>query len=137
MTNYQHKKGNKVIKYAMLCAIEDIMKRNATAKFTWLDEGFAYEKDMLHFTSGGHKCVLLGVGCPLVDDGVLPLVVRTDWEGEKGVRVDVNLNVKDIHIATLEKIACEVYNTLWNSEEDDEWDIYRDELVSNFLDTYR
>lgn len=135
MTQYQHRKGNRIIKNAYLFAIRHIMTRNATARFVWVDEGFSSVKDMLHFTSKGHKCILKGVGSPDLIAGTLPLTVYTEFEGEMR-NVDVTLNISDIHIKTLEKIACEVYDTLWDPEQDDDWDIYAGKLIADFLDTY-
>lgn len=136
MTKYMHKKGNRVVKCAYLSIIADIMKSNATAKFCWMDEGFDKVSDMLHFTSKGHKCILLGVGCPDVNAGTIPLTVLTDWEGEKNVRIDVVLGLELLHINTVKKIACEVYNTLWNPEKDDEWEDVERDTVGYFIDTY-
>ena len=140
MTNYQHKKGNRIVKFALLTIIQDIMKTRAVAKFVWLDEGFENDSDRVHFTSGGHKCILAGVGCPeVLDDtltGNLPVIVETEWEGKPNQRVDVTLNISDIHINSLEKIACEVYNSLWLPESDEDWEIVRQETVAQYLDTY-
>lgn len=136
MTKYYHKKGNRIVKYALLNLIADIMKSNATASFTWLDEGYENDNQRIHFSSDGHKCMLVGVGCPDVEKGIIPLKVRTEWEGEKGVLVDVNLEMQFLHIKTLEKIACEVYDTLRDPEKDDEYDIVKGDYIETFLDTY-
>ena len=136
MTNYYHKKGNRIVKYALLTLIADIMKSNATASFTWLDEGYENDNQRIHFSSDGHKCMLEGVGCPNLEKGVIPLKVRTEWDGEPDALVDVSLEMQFLHINTLEKIACEVYNTLWDPEKDDDYDMVRDDYVSGFLDTY-
>lgn len=135
MTNYMHKKGNRIVKFAYLNIIADIMKTNATAKFCWLDEGYESNSQRIHFTSRGHRCMLVGVGCPDLDNATLPLTVHTLWKGSPQ-KVDVTLNISQIHIDTLEKIACEVYNTLWNPEVDEDWEVAKDETVSHFLDTY-
>ena len=134
MTNYYHKKGNRIVKYALLELIADIMKAGAVASFTWLDEGYENDNQRIHFTSDGHKCMLVGVGCPDVVNGIIPLKVRTEWEGEKDVLVDVNLEMQFLHINTLEKIACEVYDTL-RLEDEDEYENVRREYVANWLDT--
>ena len=136
MTKYYHKKGNRIVKYALLNLIADIMKSNATASFTWLDEGYENDNQRIHFSSDRHKCMLVGVGCPNVEKGIIPLKVKTEWEGEKDVLVDVNLEMQFLHIKTLEKIACEVYNTLWDPEKDDEYDIVKGDYIETFLDTY-
>lgn len=135
MTKYYEKKGNRVVKTALLSIIQDIMFKNATANFCWLDEGYESDEDMIRFTSGGHKCLLLGVGCPDETLSTLPLTVMTDWEGEPNQTVDVTLNLSEIRINTLERIACEVYNTLWDPEEDEEWDFIREDVVAAWLDT--
>lgn len=135
MTQYQRKQGNRIVKYALLTLITDIMTQTKT-QFVWLDEGYENDNQRIHFSSGGHKCMLEGVGRPNPELGVIDLTVRTDFEGEKDQRVDVPLFLSDIHINTVEKIACEVYNAIWNPEKDDDYDIVRDEYVSGFLDTY-
>ena len=136
MNSYRHKKGNRITKMAFLAIISDIMKTRAVAHFVWLDEGFDSDADRVHFTSGGHKCILAGVGCPNLEDATIPLTVETEWEGKPNQRVDVTLNISDIHINSLEKIACEVYNTLWLPEFDEDWEIVRQETVAQYLDTY-
>ena len=136
MTEYRRKKGNFIVKCALLSIIQDIMISSGVAKFVWLDEGFENDNQRIHFSSAGHKCMLVGVGAPMMSDTVLPLKVVTDWEGQPDQNVDVNLNISDIHIKTLEKIACEVYNTLRDPEVDDEWCLHRKEVVAGFLDTY-
>ena len=136
MTKYMHKKGNRITKVAFLAIISDIMKTRAVAHFVWLDEGFDSDSDRVHFTSGGHKCILAGVGCPNLEDATIPLTVETEWEGKPNQRVDVTLNISDIHINSLEKIANEVYDALWLPEEDDDWETVREETVAHYLDTY-
>lgn len=135
MTNYYHKKGNRVYKWALLQLIQDTMWEKAVA-FVHTDEGYDREEDMIHFSSHGHKCILLGVGCPNPELGVIDLTVLTDFEGEKDQRVDVPLFLGDIHIKTLEKIANEVYDLLWDPEQDPDWEDIKKDYVSNFLDTY-
>lgn len=135
MTQYQRKQGNRIVKFALLTLITDIMTQTKT-QFVWLDEGYENDNQRIHFSSSGHKCMLEGVGRPNPELGVIDLTVRTDFEGEKDQRVDVPLFLSDIHINTVEKIACEVYNALWNPEKDDEYDMVRDYYVSGYLDTY-
>lgn len=122
--------GNRVYKSALLHLIQDTMWEKAVA-FVHTDEGYSYESDMIHFSSDGHKCILLGVGCPDVEKGTIPLQVLTD-----GNRMDVNLEMQFLHIKTLEKIANEVYDLLWDPEQDDDWEIVKSDYVSNFMDTY-
>lgn len=135
MTQYQRKKGNRIVKFALLTLIADIMTQTKT-QFVWLDEGYENDNQRIHFSSGGHKCMLEGVGRPNPELGVIDLTVRTDFEGEKDQRVDVPLFLSDIHINTVEKIACEVYDMLRDPEKDDEYDMVRDYYVSGYLDTY-
>ena len=135
MTNYYHKKGNRVYKWALLQLIADTMWDKAVS-FVHTDEGYSYESDMIHFSSDGHKCVLLGVGCPKPSEGIIPLKVRTEWEGEKDVAVDVNLEMQFLHIKTLERIAEEVYSLLSDPEDDPEWEEVKSDYTCHFLDTY-
>ena len=135
MNEYRRKQLNRIFKYAMLNLIEDTMKSKAVA-FVHTDEGYDKVSDMIHFSSDGHKCVLLGVGCPNHYDATIPLKVSTEWEGEKNVSVDVNLELEFIHINTIEKIACEVYNLLWNPEEDDEWEKVRQWYFESYMQEF-
>lgn len=132
MTNYYHKKGNRVYKWALLQLIQDIMFEKAVS-FVHTDEGYAYESDMIHFSSDGHKCILLGVGCPvdIEEKFTLPLRVLTDGES-----YDVDLEMRFLHINTLEKIANEVYDLLWDPEEDPCWDYMKEFYVSRYLDAH-
>ena len=130
MTRYYRKKGNRVYKSALLQLIQDTMWEKAVA-FVHTDEGYSYESDMIHFSSDGHKCILLGVGCPNVEKGTIPLKVFTD-----GDTVDVEVEMQFLHINTLEKIANEVYDLLWNPEEDEDWEDVKSGYTSYFLDTY-
>lgn len=138
MTNYQHKEGNRIVKCALLNLIADIMKSNATASFTWLDEGHENDNQRIHFFSDGIRCILDGVGCPVtLGNGLLDGIIRLKYTMLHNKKTYESLfSLSDIRINTLEKIACEVYNTLRNPEKDDEYDIVRDEYVSGFLDTY-
>lgn len=137
MTKYYHKKGNRIVKYALLNLIADIMKSNATASFTWLDEGYENDNQRIHFTYGGIRCILDGVGCPVtLDDGLPDGTIKLKYTMLHNEKTYESLfSLSDIHINTLEKIACEVYDTL-RREDDDEYDQVRNDYVSNFLDTY-
>ena len=135
MTRHQHKLGNRIVKMALLDIIADIIRNNAKTQFVWLDKGYENDNQRIRFSSDRHKCMLEGVGCPDIEKGIIPLKVRTEWKGEKNVSVDVNLEMQFLHIKTLEKIACEVYNTLRAPEKDDEYDFVRQEYVANWLDT--
>ena len=133
MTNYYHKKGNRIVKYAFLDIIENIMKSNAVASFTWLNEGYENDNQRIQFKLNGCKYRLEGVGCPNTELGIIKLkVTRID---DKKV-FDWTFDIGGIRIKTLEKIACEVYNTLWNPEEDEEWDDIRNNTIEYYLDTF-
>ena len=135
MTNYYHKKGNRIYKQALLQLIQDTMWDKAVS-FVHTDEGYCYDSDMIHFSTCGRKCVLLGVGCPDVERGVIPLTVLTEWMDKPNQRVDVDLNMSDLHIKTLERIANEVYDLLWNPEDDPDWEEVLEDYVADFFDTY-
>ena len=137
MTSNENYKQNRIIKRAYLSIISDIMKQNATAKFCWFDEGYESKSQLIHFTNSRHKCMLIGVSCPNIEKGNIKLTVVTEWEGKPNQRVDVVLNIDNIHINTMRKIAYEVYDTLWNPEEDEDWVIVEKETIANFIDTYR
>lgn len=133
MSGYYRRKANTIIKFALLVAIEDIMKRNAVASFTWLPEGFDKDNQPVRFKFGGSQCTLDGVGCPNLEHGILPLKFTSKSSGKT---YDCNLKASSIHINTLEKIAKEVYDTLCDPDVDEEWEVYRKQLVSDYLDTH-
>ena len=130
MTQYQNRKGNRIIKHAYLSIIENMMVINGS-NFVWLNEGFENDSQRIHFTSEGHRCILEGIARPNPSTGDITLKVVS----ERG-RYTVDLNASSIHIRTLEKFAEAVYNALWNPEKNEEWDIYRDKIISGYLDTF-
>jgi len=134
MTEYYHKKGNRIIKYAFLTAIKTLLEKNNLIGLEFEDNAFDKESDRVKFTSAGHKCRLFSIGMPDTDNALLPMIVRTDWEGEKDVEVSVTLHLSDIHIKTIENICYEVYDWL-RREDDDDWHEFRKELVAGWLDT--
>ena len=140
MTKHYHKKGNRIIKYAYLLIISEIIESNNKGKPCWLDEGYENEAQRIHFTSEGHRCILAGVKCPPKEDGnltgYLPLIVETKWENNDNQKVEVTLPISKIHIATLRKITCEVYDNLRDPEKDPDWLTIEMETVANFLDTH-
>lgn len=134
MTEYYHKKGNRIVKYAFLCAILNILEAHKLNRIEFEDNAFDQESDRLTFTSEGHKCRLVAIGKPDMEYCDLPLTVRTMWEGEYQ-DVDVTLNLSKIHIKTVENMCCEVYDWL-RDENDDDWHDFRKQLVAGYLDTY-
>ena len=134
MTEYFHKKGNRIVKYAFFCAIKMLMDDHNLKRLEFEDNSFDKESDRLTFTSGGHKCRLFAIGLPNEDTYSIPLTVRTMWEGEYQ-DVDVTLNLSDIHIKTVEKMCYEVYDWL-RGFDDIDWYDFRKETVAGFLDTY-
>lgn len=123
-------KGNNIIKWAYVEAIADLLdKHNLTTLY--MDEGFAYDEDMIHFKYEGRRCKLLGVKKPQIDiDGyTMPLLVEWDkkeWELPVG---------SHLHIDTLRRITNEVYDWLRDGNDDD-WDEFEKNLIANNLDTY-
>lgn len=135
MTNYYTKKGNRIIKYAYLSFIRDFMISHAVA-VVHMDEGYENDAQRIRFSTCGRKCLLDGINCPNTERGILPMTVTTEWMDKPNQRVDIDLNIGDIHIKTLERIAEEVHSLLWIPEKDGEWDVYKQGYISDYLDTY-
>ena len=134
MTEYMTKKGNRVIKFAFLYSICDVLKNNGIRFLIFEDHAFDKESDRVKFTYDKRKCILVGVGTPDLENATILLRVRTEWEGEPNTEVDVTVALENLHINTVERIAYEVYDWL-RKEDDEDWDVYRDNLVASWLDS--
>lgn len=123
-------KGNNIIKMAYARAISDILNKHHLTTL-YMDEGFVYDEDMIHFKYEGKRCKLIGVKRPKIDSEgyTLPLIVewnKTRWELPVG---------SHLHIDTLRRITNEVYDWLRDGNDDD-WDEFEKNLIANNLDTY-
>ena len=121
MTKYRRKQINRIYKIAMLNLIKNTMKSKSVV-FVPTDEGYDKKSDMIHFSSKGHKCILYGVYNVKPESAIIELKVKTK-NFDKPVIFPLSLS--DIHINTIERIACEVYNLLWNPEVDEDWEDVR------------
>ena len=137
MTNYYHKKGNRITKFALLNLIADIMHEKAVA-VVHTDEGYENENQRIHFKVDGIRYVLDGVQCPDVEKGTITLNITSSLTGafDKPLCYEAVFSLSDIHINTLEKIANEVYDLLWVPELNDDYDMVREVYINEFLDTY-
>lgn len=137
MTQYYHKKGNRITKFALLNLIADIMHEKAVA-VVHTDEGYENEKQRIHFKVDGIRYVLDGVQCPDVEKGTITLNITSSLTGafDKPLCYEAVFSLGEIRISTLEKIANEVYDLLWIPELNDDYDMVREDYINGFLDTY-
>lgn len=135
MNKKQELKGNRIVKMALLNLIGDAMKKHDVYA-VWMDEGYESNEDMIHFTFEGHKCTLVGIRNVNQKYSTIDLEIISDYEGEKNQRLILPVHITLLNVNTVEKIAEEAYNLLWNPEEDDEYEDVRKNYVANWLDTY-
>lgn len=140
MTKRQHLKGNFIIRCAYAFTIYEMLLKHHLKVLEF--DSYENDSQYIRFSSEGHKCKLLGVvnpGFSTIEEwrtnGNITLLVETDFQGEKRAVVEVTLDVRKIHINTMQKICYEVYDWLRNTDDED-WDIFEKELIANWLDTY-
>ena len=139
--------GNSIAKHAYLDLIIDSIKKQGDNYYVVYLQGHSYESDMAHFTYGGKRCVLYGVGIDedSIETGDFYILVKTkNGKPEDSIRNtkagqvlwEVPVNVKDFRFKTLDRIAYEVYDYC-KREDDDEYEDARKEYIANGMDDYR
>lgn len=123
-------KGNIIIKMAYAEAISDLLDKHGLTTL-YMDEGFDYDKDMIHFKYEGRRCKLLGVKKPKIDNEGYTIPLLVEYKGEEW-ELPVGSH---LHIDTLRRITNEVYDWL-RDENDEDWDVFEKNLITNNLDTY-
>jgi hypothetical protein len=110
-----------------------ILKRNV--KRLYFDRRtYAYEKDMVHFTWGGERCVLYAIEKPDFEKGVIPMLVKAKNRRKNPELWGVEIPIDELQCKTLERIAYETYD--WCKEaEDEDFDDVKKEKVADWLDT--
>ena len=125
--------GNAIAKYAYLELIDDSLKRLSVNRLEMV--GYAYDSDRVHFTYGGKKCLLYGIGNINTETGDFTLQVIARNDGVRDIW-ELPVNVKDFRFKTLDRIAYEVYD-FCKDEDDDDYEDARKEYIAGEMDRYR
>jgi hypothetical protein len=96
-------------------------------------DGYENEKDMVHFTNDGHKCILVGVSDVDMVEGLIHFILRTKLDGNLD-DYEVILPVESFRLNTLKRIAYEIYDYVGFGEDKDFEECYK-ETVANWFDT--
>lgn len=125
--------GNSIARFAYLELIDDTLKLLSVNRLEM--DGYAYDSDRVHFTYGGKKCLLYGIGNINTETGDFNIQVIATNDGVRDVW-ELPVNVKDFRFKTLDRIAYEVYD-FCKGEEDDEYEDVRKEYIACGMDNYR
>lgn len=125
--------GNSIARFAYLELIDDTLKLLSVNRMEMT--GYAYDSDRVHFTYGGKKCLLCGIGNINTETGNFTVQVIATNNGVRGIW-ELPVNVKDFRFKTLDRIAYEVYDIC----KDADWDDYeeaRKDYIAGGMDRYR
>ena len=125
--------GNSIARFAYLELIDDTLKLLSVNRLEM--GGYAYDSDRVHFTYGGKKCLLYGIGNINTETGDFNIQVIATNDGVRDVW-ELPVNVKDFRLKTLDRIAYEVYD-FCKGEEDDEYEDVIKEYIAGGMDNYR
>lgn len=125
--------GNSIAKYAYLELIDDSLKLLSVNRMGM--EGYAYDSDRVHFTYGGKKCLLYGIGNINTETGDFTVQVIATNDGVRDIW-ELPVNVKDFRFKTLDRIAYEVYDYCKDAEDPDYEEAIKDYIAGN-MDNYR
>lgn len=125
--------GNSIARFAYLELIDDTLKLLSVNHMSLT--GYAYDSDRVHFTYGGKKCLLYGIGGINTETGDFTVQVIATNDGVRDIW-ELPVNVKDFRFKTLDRIAYEVYD-FCKGEEDDEYEDVIKEYIAGGMDNYR
>ena len=125
--------GNNITRFAYLELIDDSLKLLSVNHLEM--DGYAYDSDRVHFTYGGKKCLLYGIGGINTETGDFTIQVIATNDGVRDAW-ELPVNVKDFRFKTLDRIAYEVYDYC-KGENDDEYEDVIKEYIANGMDRYR
>ena len=125
--------GNAIAKYAYLELIDDSLKRLSVNCLEMT--GYAYDSDRVHFTYGGKKCLLYGIGNINAETGEFTIQVIATNDGVRDIW-ELPVNIKDFRFKTVDRIAYEVYDYC-KGENDDDYEDARKEYIAGEMDRYR
>jgi len=125
--------GSNITRFAYLELIDDSLKLLSVNRLEM--DGYAYDSDRVHFTYGGKKCLLYGIGGINTETGDFTIQVIATNNGVRDVW-ELPVNVKDFRFKTLDRIAYEVYD-FCKGENDDEYEDVIKEYIADGMDRYR
>ena len=125
--------GNSITRFAYLELIDDTLKLLSVNRLEM--DGYDRDNDRVHFTYGGKKCLLYGIGNINMDTGDFNIQVIVTNDGVRDIW-ELPVNVKDFRFKTLDRIAYEVYD-FCKGEEDDEYEDVIKEYIAGGMDNYR
>ena len=125
--------GNSITRFAYLELIDDTLKLLSVNRLEM--DGYDRDNDRVHFTYGGKRCLLYGIGNINMDTGDFNIQVIATNDGVRDIW-ELPVNVKDFRFKTLDNIAYEVYD-FCKGEEDDEYEDVIKEYIAGGMDNYR
>ena len=125
--------GNSITRFAYLELIDDTLKLLSVNRLEM--DGYDRDNDRVHFTYGGKKCLLYGIGNINTETGDFNIQVIATNNGVRDIW-ELPVNVKDFRFKTLDRIAYEVYD-FCKGEEDDDYEDVRKEYIADGMDRYR
>ena len=125
--------GNNITRFAYLELIDDTLKLLSVNRMEMT--GYAYDSDRVHFTYGGKKCLLCGIGNINTETGDFTVQVIATNNGVRDIW-ELPVNVKDFRFKTLDRIAYEVYDYCKTEDDPDYEDAVKD-YIANGMDNYR
>lgn len=114
-------------KLAYIAAITAFMEKKGVHFIHFDESSYGSKQDMVHFTSDGHRCILLGMGVP-DKKGTIPM--KVEWKHDIW---DVALPPKSLSLGAIQRIAYEAYDWI-KDPEDEDWMII-EESIKQILDS--
>ena len=125
--------GDNITRHAYLELIDDTLKLLSVNRMEMT--GYDRDSDRVHFTYGGKRCLLCGVGGINTETGDLTIQVIATNDGVRDIW-ELPVNVRDFRFKTLDRIAYEVYD-FCKGENDDEYEDVIKEYIADGMDRYR
>lgn len=125
--------GNSITRFAYLELIDDTLKLLSVNRLEM--DGYDRDNDRVHFTYGGKKCLLYGIGNINMDTGDFNIQVIATNDGVRDIW-ELPVNVKDFRFKTLDNIAYEVYD-YYKNENSVDYEEARKEYIACGMDRYR
>ena len=125
--------GNNITRFAYLELIDDTLKLLSVNRMEMT--GYAYDSDRVHFTYGGKKCLLCGIGNINTETGDFTVQVIATNNGVRDIW-ELPVNVKDFRFKTLDRIAYEIYDCC-KGENDDDYEYVIKDYIADGMDRYR
>lgn len=125
--------GNSITRFAYLELIDDTLKLLSVNRLEM--DGYAYDSDRVHFTYGGKRCLLYGIGGINMETGDFNIQVIATNDGVRDIW-ELPVNVKDFRFKTLDRIAYEVYD-FYKNENSVDYEEARKEYIACGMDRYR